>query len=267
VGEWGNTALHFLLHWHDVEREENVRRGFVWLLEHGADPDVRSGREWETSLHAAVRSGQSARTVRLLLDRGADVQARRADGRTPWVLAERGGFDELKALLEQHGAPPEVLAPGDALLAVCSRGDAAGARRRATPELLASLEPADLRLLVEAARKGRIDVVRAFLAAGFPVDTRDEQEATALHHACIAGHAAVVAELLRHGADFRLRDREHRATPLDWATFGADYVRETGSDYPECVRTLLGAGARRADSDHQPQDPAVREVLASFGGP
>jgi ankyrin repeat protein len=265
VGEWGNTPLYFLLLWHDLEQEGDVRRGFLWLLDHGADPNVPSGPDRESALHAAVRRGQSPRITRLLLDRGADVHARRADGRTPWMLAARSGGDELKALLEEHGARPEPLSSLDELLAACSRGDEDAARRRTTPELVASLEPADRRVVVEAARKGRGDVVRAFLAAGLPVDTRDEQDATALHHACIGGHAGLVAELLRQGADFRLRDREHRATPLDWATFGADVIREPGGDYPGCVRALLEVGARPAAGDHPPRDGAVREVLARFG--
>jgi ankyrin repeat protein len=108
-------------------------------------------------------------------------------------------------------------------------------------------------------------VLRAFLAAGFPVDARDEQEATALHHACISGRAPVVAQLLRHGADFRLRDREHRATPLDWAVFGADFVAEPGGDYAGCVRALLEAGARPAPDHHRPRNATVRDVLARFG--
>jgi ankyrin repeat protein len=265
TGEWGNTPLYFLLNWWDVEREERVRRGLEWLLEHGADPDVRCGHERETSLHVAARRGRSARILRLLLERGADVHARRADGRSAWVLAERGGFDELTALLEQHGAVPEPLSPSDLLLAACTRGDADAARRRTTPEIVAGLQPAERRMLVQAARKGRTDVVRAFLAAGFHVDTQDENGATALHHACIAGHAAVVAELLRHGADYRIRDAEHRGTALDWATFGADFVAEAGGDYPGCVRTLLAAGARPVADGHQPRDASVREVLAGFG--
>jgi hypothetical protein len=75
----------------------------------------------------------------------------------------------------------------------------------------------------------------------------------------------VVAQLLRHGADFRLRDREHRATPLDWAVFGADFVAEPGGDYAGCVRALLEAGARPAPDHHRPRNATVRDVLARFG--
>lgn len=264
AGEWGNTPLYFLLrHW-DIERDGRVRQGLLWLLDHGADPNVRCGREQETSLHVAVRRGQSPRVVRLLLDRGANVHARRADDRTPWILAERGGFDELRMLLEQAGATADPLSPDDILMAACGRGDEEAARRLATPVVLAALESVDLQLLVEAARKGRFDIVSACLAAGFPVDTTDENGATALHSASIAGHHAIVRELLRRGADFRIHDAEHDANPLDWACFGADFVAEPGGDYESCVSELLEAGARLSPGRNLPQHAAVREVLSAY---
>ena len=61
-------------------------------------------------------------------------------------------------------------------------------------------------LLPEAATPGRLDVVHACLAAGFPIDTTDRSGATALHHAALHGHAATVHELLARGADIRIED-------------------------------------------------------------
>lgn len=265
TGDWGNTPLYFLLRYWDLEREERARKGLEWLLDHGADPNVPCGRERETSLHVAVRRGQGREVVRRLLDYGADVGARRGDGRTPWVLAERGAFDGLRALLEEAGARPEPLSPEDELLAACSRGDEAAARRRATPELLAALEPAGRELLVEAGRAGRLETVRGCLAAGIPVDARDENGATALHHAAINGHARAVRELLRGGPDLTIRDREHHATPLDWATFGVDHVAHPGGDYEAAARALLEAGARPTEGHYLPRHEGVRAALGEYG--
>lgn len=261
TGEWGNTPLYFLLEHYDVELNARVRQGMLWLLEHGADPNVPCGREQETALHVAVRRGQGADIVRLLLDHGADVHARRADGRTAWILAERGGFDELKALLEEAGAVPEPLAAEDLLLAACGRGDEDAARRLASPDLVAALESSASRTMIEAARKGRLDVVRAYLAAGFPVGVQDENGATPLHHACIAGQAAVVRELITRGAELELQDREHQGTPVDWACFGADHDPAPDGDYADCVRALLEAGARPRPPEWWPQHAGIREVF------
>ena len=233
TGDWGNTPLYFLLRYWDVARQERVLAGLRWLLDHGADPDVRCGHERESSLHVAARRGQSPDVVRLLLDHGADVRARRGDGRSAWLLARRGGFDELAELLEDAGAEPEALSATDELMAACGRGDVEAAERLAIP-----LPPEDHRLLPEAASTGRFDAVRACLAAGFPVDTTDENGATALHHAAIHGHAATVRELLARGADTGIEDPEHHATPLGWAEFGRDVSIAPDGDYEAAIRAL-----------------------------
>jgi ankyrin repeat protein len=127
------------------------------------------------------------------------------------------------------------------------------ARSLASADVMASLEAADLSVLPEASRNGRLDVVRACLAAGFPVNLQDASGATALHHASIAGRALIVGELLRHGADFRIRDAEHKATALDWACYGADFVAEPGGDYTACALELQQFGARPTPEHHLPQ--------------
>lgn len=266
VGEWGNTALHFLLRWHDVEREVPVRRGFVWLLEHGADPNVVCGTERENSLHLAVRRGQSPEIIRLLLDHGADVNASRGDGTTAWLIARRGGFDELADLLERASARTRPLSPLDLLLEACGRGDADAARRMTSPSLVHALSPVDRLLLPESAAAGRESQTLACIAARFPVDVTDSMGATALHHAAIQGRVTLVRALLAAGADIGIKDKEHQATPLGWATFGADVVATPGGDYEGCVLALLEAGARQREEGYRPKHPGVRKVLRRFSG-
>jgi ankyrin repeat protein len=124
-GDWGNTPLYFLLrHWDLAEGPDELRRGMRWLLDHGADPNVLCGSERESALHVATRRGQPLEVAQLLLDHGADVDARRGDGRTAWLLARHGGFDELADMLEAAGAQPTELGPADRLMAACGQGDA-----------------------------------------------------------------------------------------------------------------------------------------------
>lgn len=263
VGDWGNTPLYFLLRHHDVERQERTKSGVIWLLDHGADPNVRCGTEEETALHVAVRRDQSPSVVRMLLDHGADVHARRGDGRTAWVLAQRGAQDELATVLVGGGATSEELSPADLLVAACSRGDANTAREVATHEVLEALAAADLRVLPDAAARGRLESVRACLAVGFDVDARDDYGATALHHACIRGDAKMVRELLERDADHTIRDAQHQSTPVGWVTFGADYVSAPEGDYVTCLRMLLDAGARPDPNEHPPAHAELREMLRS----
>lgn len=243
-GDWGNTPLYFLLRYRDAARQPDVERGVRWLLDHGADPNVPCDRDLrESSLHTAVRRGQDPRIVELLLEHGADVHARRRDGRTPWLLARRCGFDGLATLLEEAGASPEPLGRLDELLAACGRGDVDEARRLADPDLVTGLDAEDHELLALVATDGRLDTLRAYLAAGFPVDATGDDGATALHRAAIHGRAAAARELLASGADHTLRDREHDATPMGWARFGAECMPDPEGDYPATIRALLDAGA------------------------
>lgn len=263
AGDWGNTPLYFLLRWWNVERETRVRQGLLWLLDHGADPNVRCAPERENALHVAARLGQRASVIQLLLDRGADVHARRGDGRTAWLLAQRRGFDEIASLLAKAGAETQRLSPLDALLAACGRGDAETARRLASPELMSALDPSDRVLLPEAASSDRDATVLACLAAGFPVDTTDAAGATALHHCSIRARVPLVRALLDADASVDIRDTHHNSTPLGWACFGADFIADAEGDYEGVVRALLDAGARPRADEYLPRHTGVRAVLGS----
>lgn len=265
-GSWGNTPLYFLLRGYDLDRHPAVRRGVIWLLDHGADPNVRCGKEEETALHLAARLGQRESVVRLLLGHGADIRAQRGDARRAWLLAARGGFDETAALLERAGAEPEPLTPSDVLLAACGRGDAEAARAASSRELILGLSADDLRLPIRAAGADRDATVIACVAAGFPPDTLDEGGATALHYAAIRGRLAAVRALLAAGASVTIVDREHSSAALGWACWGADFLHAESADYVGCVRALVDAGARLIDEEYRPKDPGVRRELERAGG-
>lgn len=88
------------------------------LLEHGADPTLAATRNEITPLMAAAGVGtqdndttgryktqaQTIEAIQLLLDRGADVNAKTADGRTALHGAALQGYDEVIKFLVAHGA-------------------------------------------------------------------------------------------------------------------------------------------------------------------
>ena len=62
-------------------------KGVTWFLDHGCHPDKVQSRNGETALHVAVNSGAGVPLVRLLVERGVNVNQRDAAGRTALDLA------------------------------------------------------------------------------------------------------------------------------------------------------------------------------------
>ncbi|XP_024145719.1 cyclin-dependent kinase 4 inhibitor B [Oryzias melastigma] len=76
------------------------------LLRHGADPNVADQTTGATPLHDAARTG-FLDTVRLLVQAGADPQARDKAGRSPGDVARQDGHADVAAFLQRLTAPAD----------------------------------------------------------------------------------------------------------------------------------------------------------------
>ncbi len=128
----------------------------------------------ETPLHRAASYGHLD-AARLLLDAGADPNARAKEGETPLHLAALYGGAELITLLLARGAD-------------------VNARTQA------GLAPLHL-----AAVRGDVGIARALLDSGADLEARDPGENMPLHRAASEGHAPLVELLLSRGADLEAR--------------------------------------------------------------
>jgi ankyrin repeat protein len=117
----GVPPLAYILTWanNDPARVAGVR----WLLEHGADTSLSWGEFADTSLHISAQRWDVP-MMELLVNHGADIHARRTDGRTAHTLAELHGNSDTAAWLVFHGAKDE-LSSLERFIAACARADRA----------------------------------------------------------------------------------------------------------------------------------------------
>lgn len=231
------------------------------LLDGGADPGRYrddDGRPAAVVL-AAIAADCSLELIELLLAHGADPNRPGQDGRSAYAVATANGRAELLELLERHGARDDASAL-DRLRYACLRGDRSGALEQLDqdPTLRSRLDETDGSALIGAAETGNVQGIKLLLEVGFPAAAPSATNgANALHSAAYAGSAEVVRELLAAGAPLESRDDTWHSSPLEWALVGSGERPTTNPapDWIEVVRALLDAGAATDEITLDPDDP------------
>jgi ankyrin repeat protein len=154
------------------------------LIRRGADVNARRPDRCDTPLHFAA----SAAVAVVLIEGGAEVEALDWSGRSPLHWAAQFGRADVAEVLIRFRA--EVGRP---------------AADGATP-------------LHWAAQEGHSEVIRLLLGHGARPDVPDRHGRTALHRAAWRGQTEAIEELLRLGADPGIRNRNGQ-TPLHEAKF------------------------------------------------
>jgi ankyrin repeat protein len=219
------------------------------LLEHGADADAR-GADSATALHRAAESGH-AEVVRVLLNSGATPSAVDDDGRTALTrCAMLGAAQQLQA-----GGHAEVLG------VLLGHGCAA-------PRELVIQE----RVLHWLAAVGNLEVLRTVLSScnddtGSVLEARDRQGRTALAAAAKAGQTDCCAALLQAGASLDSLDKAG-ASPYLCACFSGKAACEAalaaaGAATDVCDKFGNDAQAYRARNLRRSNSPPV-EAPAAF---
>lgn len=154
---------------------------------------------------AAAEAGR-LEAAKLLLDRGADINARNLNGQTALMHASFNGYPEMVQLLLEKGADVNATAESGATawdhassvgqVRIVEILEAYGAISRTVREERWQLN----RQLLKAAGNGDLEKVRSVLDRGADFDVETADGRTALKIAKEKGHKAVVELLKARGA-------------------------------------------------------------------
>jgi ankyrin repeat protein len=152
--------------------DEGVKKEDVmFLLDQGANPNsinTYDGMDM-TALHLACLTG-ATKTIEVLLEAGAEIEAKDAKGQRPIHLAVNAANLEKLSLLLDHGADPDAITTSDG----------------STPLHLACF-----------AANVPLSIIRRLVAANADLDIRDGNMLSPLHLACCEqGRREIVAFLL-----------------------------------------------------------------------
>ncbi|XP_015279342.1 PREDICTED: 2-5A-dependent ribonuclease [Gekko japonicus] len=219
-----------------VQLSNAIRYGSIeevqQLLEEGADVNVKLNYGWTPLLFAV--QGDKLEFVQLLLDQGADPCAKKDNGATPFIIAGITGNVMLLELFLSKGS--EINEHDDngftafmeaawygkeeALRFLHDRGADVNMRRIVDEEKRA-LNKGGATALMDAARKGRFDIVKALVdEMGADVNICDNRDRNAFVHALSVTEQepwsqtkeAVASFLLEKGADTTKRGEGGKTT-------------------------------------------------------
>lgn len=211
----GRTALHLALAARPSANSININNIVEALIARGADVKARDVRG-NTPVQIAVGYGHNRKdTVRLLLDKGAEVS-------TIQIAAYLGDLDAVKGFLERRGpgnaqdgdplSPLGAAALGgqkDVAAFLISQGASVNAEDNLTSRVTA---------LHCAAAGSSKEVAELLIANGAKVNAKAQGDMTPLHVAASWGAKDVALLLIDHGADVNAEETTARKRrPLDYA--------------------------------------------------
>ena len=205
------------------------------LLDKGAQVDI-TNTEKETALMIASQNGHTD-VVKLLLDKGAQVDIANTDGSTALMIASQNGHTDVVKLFLDKGAQVDIAnTNGWTALMIASQNGHTDVVKLFLDKG-AQVDIANTNgwtALMIASQNGHTDVVKLLLDKGAQVDIANTNGWTALMIASQNGHTDVVKLLLDKGAQVDIANNTNGGTALTIAS---------QNGHTDVVKMLLDKGA------------------------
>ena len=254
-------TLHELL---DFNYDSNSDDLLHQKLDDGADPNRREGPHSETPLHVATRRFRPV-AIELLLNHGAEIDAKTKGGKTSYAHAGRRGFKEIAEQLRVGGASTEMNEADRLAVAIVSgRLHEAESILASNPDLARTGNPEEDRLLADVAGRNDTGPVELLIRAGADMTAIGLDSGTPLHQAAWCGQPGNARLLIDAGAPLDVFEETHNSSPIGWAVHGSRYSggAEGRQDaYVELVRMLRAAGSSLRYPDGSGEDSYLERLL------
>jgi hypothetical protein len=245
----------------DYDRPEALRL----MLAYGGNAGFPGASDYP--IFHAIRRGRSVEHIQMLLDAGADRDARNSHGQTPYRFALLYGQAEVAALL-RGSETNEVLSPEDAFVVACARGDRDAVTKMLSeaPNIVRKLSEKHLSQLPNLAAQGNFAAVKTMVEAGWPITARGgDWNASALNLAVYRGDAAMTEFLLNYGADWQ---QKHGFGGNAMGTLGYASVNNVEEfeqgDWVACAKSMIAHGMPVPPLDRYEFSDEVTEYFESL---
>jgi predicted LPLAT superfamily acyltransferase len=205
------------------------------LLDKGAEVNAKTNKG-ATALMVAAERG-SDQIIRALLDKGAEVNAQDNDGFTALISASSmGHLEAVQVLLDKGANVNAETKKGTTALMMASSTD--------QPDVVQALldngakvnakTSHGLTALMRAAEGGKITAVWMLLRKGAEINAQDYEGKTALMKSCMGGHVKVVQALIESGVDLSARNNQGMTALMQ--------VKDTLLSKPKATEDMLMQG-------------------------